>query len=191
MGASILINACCTSDFVAFGHNFLDKNKPKKYKLLNGSIAEYKYIGGTKLGAFPEFLIELYNEWKNSGQTKEKKEPKPKKDNKKVVLTQSESVSQLKESIDNENSQKFYDNNIKTLAYILDCDDFNKCLKNAKMVIYKIESAKQKKDPSKVYSINSKKAIYQSILKMVDGLGIPLSKNARELYLTRYDSLGR
>jgi len=115
------------------------------------------------------------------------KEEKPKKDNKKVVLSQSESVSQLKESIDNENSQKFYDNNIKTLAHILKCEDFNKCLKNAKTVIYKIESASQKKDPSKLYSINSKKAIYQSILKMVDGLGIVISKNARDAYTNRFE----
>ena len=47
MGASkwvILINACCTSDFVAFGNNFLDKNKPKKYKLLNGhTVFAYRH----------------------------------------------------------------------------------------------------------------------------------------------------
>ena len=32
---------------------------PTKYTLLNGSIAQYKFIGGTKLGVFPDFLIQL------------------------------------------------------------------------------------------------------------------------------------
>ena len=60
-------------------------------------------------------------------------------------------------------------------------------MKNAKTVIYKIETAKKKKDPTKLYSLNSKKAIYQSLLKMVDNLDIKLSKNARELYNDRFE----
>jgi len=120
-------------------------------------------------------------------ETKCECEVKSVKNNSKKILSHEESVSQLKESIDNENSKKFYDNNIKTLAYILDCDDFNKCLKASKQVIYKIESAYQKKDPTKLYSINSKKAIYQSILKMIDGLGIRISKNARDKYTNRFE----
>ena len=117
-----------------------------------------------------------------------KPEDKPKKkDNSKTVLTHQESASQLKEQIENDFSKKFYDDNIKTLAHILNCTDFNKCLKNSKSVIYKIESAKQKKDPTKLYSINTKKAIYQSILKMITGLGIKLSKSATDAYNTRFE----
>jgi len=112
---------------------------------------------------------------------------KPKKDNSKTVLTVQESVSQLKDLIENENSKTLYDNSIKTLARILNCSDFNKCLKNAKTVIYKIETAKKKKDPTKLYSVNSKKGLYQSLLKMVDNLDIKLSKNARELYNDRFE----
>jgi len=121
-------------------------------------------------------------------EVKKIEEAKPKKkDNSKTVLTHEESASQLKDLIDNENSQILYDQSIKTLTRILKCTDFNKCLKSAKTVIYKIESAKQKKDPTKLYSVNSKKAIYQTILKMVDNLGIKLSKNARDQYNTRFD----
>jgi hypothetical protein len=114
---------------------------------------------------------------------------KPKKDNSKTVLTVQESISQLKDQIENENSKILYDTNIKSLARILNCSDFNKCLKNAKSVIYKIETAKKKKDPSQLYSLNSKKAIYQSLLKMVDELGIKLSKNAKDAYTHQFNIL--
>jgi integrase len=112
---------------------------------------------------------------------------KPKKDNSKTVLTVQESISQLKDQIENENSKTLYDNSVKTLARILNCSDFNKCLKNAKTVIYKIETAKKKKDPTKQYSLNSKKAIYQSLLKMVDELGIKLSKSAKDAYVHQFN----
>ena len=115
------------------------------------------------------------------------KEEKPKKKNSKTLLSQEESSTQLKELIENENSQKFYDNTLKTLVYILGCDDFNKCLKRAKTVIYKIENATQKKDPTKLYSVNSKKGIYQSILKLIDTLEIPISDNAHKLYENRFE----
>jgi hypothetical protein len=114
---------------------------------------------------------------------------KPKKDNSKTVLTVQESISQLKDQIENENSKTLYDNSVKTLARILNCSDFNKCLKNAKTVIYKIETAKKKKDPTKQYSLNSKKAIYQSLLKMVDELGIKLSKTAKDAYTHQFNIL--
>ena len=125
-------------------------------------------------------------ECKEEVQKIEEAKPK-KKDNSKTVLSVQESVSQLKDLIENENSQTLYKNSIKTLARILNCSDFNKCLKNAKTVIYKIETAKKKKDPTKLYSVNSKKGLYQSLLKMVDNLGIKLSKNARELYNDRFE----
>ena len=116
-----------------------------------------------------------------------KEKPKEKQKKSKTMLSQEESSTQLKELIENENSHKFYDNNLKTLVHILGCDDFNKCLKRAKTVIYKIENATQKKDPTKLYSVNSKKGIYQSILKLIDTLGIPISDNAHKLYENRFE----
>ena len=113
-------------------------------------------------------------------------EKQKKKDNSKTVLSQEESVSQLKDIIEKDSSKTTYENNVKTLARILNCSDFNKCLKNAKSVIYKIETARKIKDPTKLYSINSKKGIYQAIVFMIDNLGIKISKNARDQYNTRF-----
>jgi hypothetical protein len=112
---------------------------------------------------------------------------KSKKDNSKIVLTQDESLSQLNDIIEKDASKKTYNHNVKTLTRILNCSDFNKCLKNAKNVIYKIETARKIKDPTKLYSVNSKKGIYQAILFMVDNLGIKISKNAKDLYKTKFD----
>lgn len=120
-------------------------------------------------------------------EVKNKPVEKPKKDNSKIVLNREESTTQLKESIISESSKRFYENTLKTLEDILDCSDFNKCLKNSKTVIYKIESAHQKKDPSKLYSINTKKGLYQAILKLIDTLGIKISKNAREAYVNKFE----
>ena len=116
-----------------------------------------------------------------------KPEEKPKKDNSKIVLSKDESLTQLNDIIEKDTSKKTYTENIKTLTRILNCSDFNKCLKNAKTVIYKIETARKMKDPTKLYSVNSKKGIYQAILFMVDNLGIKISKNAKDLYKTKFD----
>ena len=56
------------------------------------------------------------------------------------------------------------------------------------MVIYKIETATLKNDSSKIYSNNSKKGIYQTILKLVDTLGIKISKNAKDLYIEKFET---
>jgi len=114
----------------------------------------------------------------------QKKEEPPKQPKQTEQPKQKE---QLNEVIKNENSQKFYDNNIKTLEHILGTNNFNKSLKDSKSVIYMIETAKQKKYADRVYSTNSKKAIYQSILKLADTLGIKLSKKARADYVNKFE----
>ena len=96
---------------------------PTKYKLLNGSIAEYKYIGGTKLGPFPEFLIDLYNEWKNTGQTKEKKEPKAKKEKKIDLETESEEEVEVEEEqeyepLDSSDLLDTYEDKYKAIPFL-------------------------------------------------------------------------
>ena len=127
---------------------------------------------------------------KNKG-TCESKEPEAKpeeEDNSKLVLTRDVSTSKLTDKIESTSSKKFYTDTLKTLEHILDCADFNKCLKNSKTVIYKIESATQKKDPSKLYSTNTKKGLYQAILKLVDTLNIKISKNAKDAYVNKFES---
>jgi hypothetical protein len=118
----------------------------------------------------------------------EVKEAKQKEDNSKLVLNRDVSTSKLTDTIESISSKKFYTDTLKTLEHILDCADFNKCLKNSKSVIYKIESATQKKDPSKLYSVNTKKGLYQAILKLVDTLNIKISKNAKDAYVNKFES---
>jgi len=123
-------------------------------------------------------------------ETCESKEPeaKPEDDNSKLILTRDVSTSKLTDKIESTSSKKFYTDTLKTLETILNCSDFNKCLKNSKSVIYKIESATQKKDPSKLYSVNTKKGLYQAILKLVDTLDIKISKNAKDAYVNKFES---
>jgi hypothetical protein len=130
---------------------------------------------------------------KTKGTCDDKKEPETKEvkkdeDNSKLVLTRDVSTSKLTDKIESESSKKFYSDTLKTLEHILDCADFNKCLKSSKTVIYKIESAKQKKDPTKLYSTNTKKGLYQALLKLVDTLNIKISKNAKDAYVNMFES---
>ena len=46
---------------------------PTKYTLLNGSIAQYKYIGGVKLGEIPESIIEIIPTLKKTNNNTNKK----------------------------------------------------------------------------------------------------------------------
>ncbi len=119
----------------------------------------------------------------------EVKEVKQKEDNSKLVLTRDVSTSKLTDKIESVSSKKFYTDTLKTLETILDCSDFNKCLKNSKSVIYKIESATQKKDPTKLYSVNTKKGLYQALLKLVDTLGIKISQNAKNAYIAKFEEM--
>jgi len=131
---------------------------------------------------------EAREECKTCKEDKANEPAKPVKvDLSKTKLSRELTTTHLQEKIESESSKKFYGNTLKTLEDILDCADFNKCLKNAKIVIYKIETATQKKDPTKLYSVNSKKGIYQCILKLVDTLGITISKNARNAYTEKFE----
>lgn len=132
---------------------------------------------------------EAREECKTCKEDKAKEPPKKVKlDLSKTKLSRELTTTHLQDNIESESSKKFYGNTLKTLEDILDCADFNKCLKNSASVIYKIENATQKKDPSKVYSINSKKGLYQCILKLVDTLDIKISKNARDAYIEKFES---
>lgn len=131
---------------------------------------------------------EAREECKTCKDDKAKEPPKKvKADLSKTKLTREVATTHLKDSIEKESSKKIYSDTLKTLEQILDCADFNKCLKDAKKVIYKIETAHQKKDPTKLYAVNTKKGLYQTILKLVDTLEIKISKNAKDAYTEQFD----
>lgn len=80
-------------------------------------------------------------------------------------------------------------NNVKQLIDILDIEDFYKSLKAYKRVYYKIETATLKHDSSKLYGVNSKKSMYQTILKLNDKLEMKLPKNAVQFYKDKHEEM--
>ena len=61
------------------------------------------------------------------------------------------------------NKEHIHVNAIKTLSHLLNCDDFNKCIPKFGQVEEAIRNGKQKSDPTKEYSINSRKSQVQVI----------------------------
>ena len=61
------------------------------------------------------------------------------------------------------NKEHIHVNGIKSLAHLLKCDDFNKCIPKFAQVEEAIRTGKQKSDPTKEYSINSRKSQVQVI----------------------------
>jgi hypothetical protein len=114
-------------------------------------------------------------------------------ENNKVVLptkkekVQAETLKQVVDYLKSENIQSIYINNTKQLADILDIINFQTAFKPFKNVIYKIETATLKNDSSKLYSINSKKSLYQTILKLKDLLDIPMTKPSLQAYKDKFE----
>jgi hypothetical protein len=107
-----------------------------------------------------------------------------KTNNKKVVFTQDVVIQKLKElDIAKEKTRKKYINDIKTVFTITQCPDLGSCLKQFDKIKKELDNAKQKKDPTKDYSINSKKAFIQSIVFIIDKLEIPLDPELRKKYV--------
>ena len=104
------------------------------------------------------------------------------------VEPDSEIGTQIMELVTNNNrSEKFYNDTRKALSLILNCSDWNKCFgHNSKNVIYKIETATQQRDPSKLYSVNSKKGFYQTILKTVGDMKIKMSAKVFGAYSDKF-----
>lgn len=90
-------------------------------------------------------------------------------------------ITSLKE-IDADNDNKTNINNTKQLIHILDITDINKAFNDSKKVIQKIENAKQKRDPTKLYSTNTKKGLYQTLLYLIDTFNITVPDKSRKSY---------
>jgi hypothetical protein len=73
---------------------------------------------------------------------------------------------------------------------ILDCDNLNICFKKSKDIIKTIETANTKKDPLKTYSTNSKRAFYQTILKLKDIIPLKLTDKATKEYISMFEEHG-
>ena len=93
------------------------------------------------------------------------------------------------DKINSDSSRVLYRNHLKTVKEILSCDDLITCFQDAPKAIQLLNDAKQKRDPTKDYSINSKKSFVQMILKLSDVLGISLSKETKQEYVDAFDVL--
>lgn len=107
----------------------------------------------------------------------------------KLTYEQAVQVIATSDAIPSEASRTLYRNHLKSVQAILECDDLKTCFMDAKKTVDMLNKAKQKRDPTKDYSTNSKKAYVQMILKLSDVLSIPLSKEAKQEYVDAFDVL--
>lgn len=82
---------------------------------------------------------------------------------------------------------KTYVDNAKRLSTILDITDFFTAFNDAPNVIDKIEKARTKTGKKELFSLNSKKGLYQAIVKLNDLLQLKIPKKDYELYMKRFD----
>lgn len=113
------------------------------------------------------------------------------KEAKKKALSYEQAVKVIDESpaILSDGSRAIYRNHLKSVVEILQCQDIIPCFQNAPEVIQKLNDAKQKRDSSKGYSLNSKKSYVQMILKLSDVLAIPLTTETKQQYIDAFDEL--
>ena len=82
-------------------------------------------------------------------------------------------------------SKDKYTQDIKRLMIFTECDDFIKCLKDYKKIIDIINNSKKPNgDP---YSVNTRKALFQMILWIIDNLKFPISKSIKIHYNKEFD----
>ena len=84
---------------------------------------------------------------------------------------------------------KLYIDNAKRLSTILNITDFMTAFHNASDVIEKINNATKTTGDKGLYSINSKKAMYQSIMKLNDIASLNIPKEDYDQYLKQFDIL--
>ena len=85
----------------------------------------------------------------------------------------------------NTGSRDKYKQDIKRLMVLTQCEDFIKCLKDYKKIIDIINnSTKQNGD---AYSVNTKKALYQMIIYLIDKLNFPISAKIKQKYIQQFE----
>lgn len=102
-------------------------------------------------------------------------------------LTMDNAIQIINEQVAQASSRKLYISQLRTIQSITGCDDFRECLRDHKKVIGLIEKAKTVRAPFVAYSINSKKTMFQTILKIKDLLGLNLSPQTVKAYLDTFE----
>jgi hypothetical protein len=91
--------------------------------------------------------------------------------------------------ITSDRSRLTYKNHLKSLQELLGFDNIYECFMDPSKTIELINNAKQKRDPSKSYSINSKKSFVQAILKLSDVFGFEMFDEYKQQYIDAFDTL--
>ena len=100
--------------------------------------------------------------------------------NKSKKITYDETMESLNHLIDVKGSLTIYEGSLKRLLKLTNCgDDLLKCFKNYKKVIDAIETSE--------YATNTKKTLYQMILKVIDTLHFPITPKIKEQYVDMFD----
>ena len=95
-------------------------------------------------------------------------------------ITYDETMESLNHLIEAKGSLTIYEGSLKRLLKLTNCgDDLLKCFKNYKKVIDAIETSE--------YATNTKKTLYQMILKVVDTLHFPITSKIKEQYVDMFD----
>lgn len=167
--------------------NILNKRKAIKEGIEPKPKIEIKYVNQ----APPDIIIKLKNDielLKNEIQKLKIDTPKEQPEIINYNYSYDELINIINEKILNQTSKKTYINNSKTIYEILDTTNIYKSLKNYKNVIYKLKTISLKND-NKIYSVNSLKLFFQTILKIISLYNLKLSKNATEEYKKEFELL--
>lgn len=100
--------------------------------------------------------------------------------NKSKKVTYEEVIHALEQIIDKKGSLTIYKDSLKRLLKLTNCaDDILKCLKNHKKILEAIETSD--------YSTNTKKTLYQMILKVIDTLHLSITPKVKEQYIKSFN----
>jgi hypothetical protein len=91
--------------------------------------------------------------------------------------------------IKEDGSRKTYIGHLATLHRILQCADLITCFQDPSKVIQALDDAKTTRKPFGPYSLNSKKAYTQAVLRLSDLLSITLYKETEEAYNDAFQAL--
>lgn len=91
-----------------------------------------------------------------------------------------ETINALSQVVEKKGSLTIYKDSLKRLLKLTDCnDDILKCLKSHKKILEAIETSD--------YSTNTRKTIYQMILKIIDTLHLSISPKIKEQYVKSFN----
>lgn len=88
-----------------------------------------------------------------------------------------------------EGTRTTYTGHLKAVQSILNCEDLYMCFMDAPRTIKLIDGAQTTRKPIRNYSLNSKKAFVQMILRLSDVLSIPLTPETKQEYTDAFDAL--